>query len=428
MDPAEIRIRGFLKLGYFLGPWEQRYPIDFSRIDRRLYAGESIERLVPLGIDSLDRTFAKLFDSKRENVVPLSGGLDSRLILGALLQQTEASRIHTYTYGVPGSYDYELGCLVAKHAGTRHVAFPLDRISYHEDELTELARRTRMQGAFLYHPPLREIERCYPGAVFWSGYVGDAIVGSHLKQRPARTADEAKRRYLHHRALVRSISLHACDDEVFLPLIEGGEIDPAIMTFDEQVLFAEAVPKFTEPLVLIPPLEYRTPLINTPWMDFNFSVPDEHRRGQRLMIRIGQLAFPQLFALPAKNKLGLPLTARPARVALQKQWNRLRKLIHQFLPAVSHPYVLYNDFDEGIRKSRDLQVLVRDCLTRLERRRVASWIDFDRIWTTHMRRMRNHGDALVVLSSLEFNLAEDESTARNFRPPDAAAFPVQNRA
>jgi hypothetical protein len=404
MDDSEIRIRGFLKFGYFLGPWQQRYPIDFSRIDRHRYRGLSEQELIRIGIEKLTETFEALVDPARDQVVPISGGLDSRLILGALLRQVGARRVETYTYGVPRSYDYEIGCLVGKLSGTRHMAFPLNQISYHEEELLDVARRTRCQGAFFYHPPLRPLERQYAGALFWSGYVGDAVAGSHLKPRPATTADEAKRRYLEHRALVRSTELHGCPDESFLPWIEGGEMDPTILTYDEQVLFAEAVPKFTEPLVLIPPFEYRTPLINTPWMNFMFSVPDVHRTGERLMIRIGQTAFPELFSVPAKNRLGLELTAPRPRVALQKQINRLTKLLHQFFPAVSHRYVLYNDFDEAIRTSPDLVRIVRDCLDRLGRRGIVPWLDIEALWKRHQRRLRNHGDALVVLASLELNL------------------------
>lgn len=410
MNAEEIRVHGFLKLGYFVDNNVCRYPIDFSRIDRRRYEGCTEEDLIEIGAGMLRSTFDKQFLAGRRHVVPLSGGLDSRLILGALLERTDASNIETYTFGIQNTYDYDLGCLVAKHAGTRHFAFPLDRLTYHEDELLDVARRTQRTALLFYHPPVWQLDRLFSGALMWSGYVGDAVAGSHLKDTPSATLEEAQRRHINGRIFVRSTRLHRCSDEDLLPYIGGAPLDPSVLTLDEQVLFSEAVPKFTEPLVLLDGFEYRTPLINSPWMDFMFSVPAPHRRDERLMIQIGKRLFPALFDLPAKTTLGFTLGAPPSRVRLRRVANKARKALHQVIPSVTYPSIIFNDLNEGIRTSPDLRRIVLDNVHALKRRGIIDWIDVDGLVRQHMSRLRNLGDALVVLASLELILDAGAAT------------------
>jgi len=408
--PEALRIQSFLKLGYFIDYARTRYPIDFSRTNKRLYVDATREEILACGKECLWRTFSQSFKVGQDNVVPISGGLDSRLILGALLEHTEARNLSTYTFGVPGSYDYELGCLVAKEFGTRHVAFSLKDISYHEDDLLDFARRSDCQAQVFYSPPLREVLKRYGSSIIWSGYIGDLVAGSHLYAQPSPTLADAKRRHLKRRNFVRSTKLHTCADEDLLPFMGGGTtgIGPEDVTFDEQVTFAEAVAKYTEPLVLFQGFEYKTPLINSPWMDFMLSAPDHLRLGEGLMIEIARSAFPRLFGLPSKNSLGLTLGANPRYLTALKYLNKGRKLLHRFVPAFSDPHVLYNDYDQAIRSSPDVRRIVLESIQQLKRRGIVGWLDLDAIVRRHMRRIRNHGDALIILASLELVLRARE--------------------
>lgn len=408
----QISIESFLKLGYFIEYPARRCPIDFTKIDRAPYRDRPRDELVRLGVIKLRETFSDLFRSNAEHVVPISGGLDSRLILCALLEHTEASNIRTYTYGIPGCYDYEIGSLVAKRAGTKHVAFPMNRVTYHRDDLLEVARREDCQAVLFYNQPLREVERLFGGGLIWSGYVGDAVAGSYLQSSPSTSLDEAKRRHLQKRVLVTSVKLHRAADEAFLPYMGGGEQSPDVLTYDEQVLFDEAVAKFTVAHVLWQGFEYKTPLINSPWMDFMFSVPNRVRLGTQLMIDIGRMGFPELFELPSKNRVGHRFTTPEPLVRATFWLNRARKLAHQFVPSVNWPNSQYNDFNEAIRTSPDVRGIVRDAISGLQRRGVCDWIDVEAIWQRHQRRLRNHADALVVLASLELLLSAREGASR----------------
>ncbi len=75
-------------------------------------------------------------------MIPLSGGLDSRTLLGLALELLSPSRIRTYTYGVPSSFDYELGNRLAREAGTRHTTIILRPEPPSIDDLIAIAKRT----------------------------------------------------------------------------------------------------------------------------------------------------------------------------------------------------------------------------------------------------------------------------------------------
>lgn len=411
MDRSDLRLDSFLKLGYFIDYTRRRRPIDFSRIDKAAYAGASRQDLVPIGVAKLRETFLAEFAPAKDHVIPLSGGLDSRLILGALLEFTEAKNLQTYTFGIRGSYDYELGCSVARIIGTHHMAYPLNRIPYHEEDLLDFARRSDCQALLFLHPPTWEVDRRYAGALIWSGFVGDVVAGNFLRDPPSPTLEEAKRKYLQSRAYVRSVRLHRSADDAFLEHVTTEGLDPRDLSYDEQILLGEGIRKFTEPLVLFTGPDYRTPLINTPWMDFILSVPNEFRLRENLMIEIAQRAFPALFLLPSKNSLGMASDTSPRRLALGRFENKVRKLLHQFIPSIAYPYIMYNDFNEALRNDVNLRRIVLTNLDALKKRRIVDWINIDALFSRHMSRFRNHADALMTLTSLELVLRAQEDVA-----------------
>lgn len=71
-------------------------------------------------------------DPSLRYAIALSGGLDSRSIVGALELETR-SHIHTFTYGLPDSDEVLLAAEVAHVAGTQHHFFPLQAEDYVDD-------------------------------------------------------------------------------------------------------------------------------------------------------------------------------------------------------------------------------------------------------------------------------------------------------
>ena len=117
-------------------------------------------------------------------LVPISGGLDSRLILSSIRQASSNREISTFTFGPRGSFDYEYGALVAKHYKTKHVSYDLSdyNISKH---IIDNRRFIKNPTNILYMPPLSIINSDFPPEKYTiiSGFMGDPSVGSHYPHR-----------------------------------------------------------------------------------------------------------------------------------------------------------------------------------------------------------------------------------------------------
>lgn len=96
-----VNLNSFLKLGYFIKYRNEEFLLDFSHIDRSKYRDYSEDELVKIGTAKFMDAIANEFRTDQQHVIPLSGGLDSRAILAALLKFTPASHIKTYTFGTP---------------------------------------------------------------------------------------------------------------------------------------------------------------------------------------------------------------------------------------------------------------------------------------------------------------------------------------
>ena len=69
----------------------------------------------------------KLLGGDDEVLLPLSGGLDSRLILALLLELLPAKKIHAFTYGTEGQLDFEIPPIIAAKTGIN-----FQRVNYSE--------------------------------------------------------------------------------------------------------------------------------------------------------------------------------------------------------------------------------------------------------------------------------------------------------
>jgi len=349
------------------------------------------------------------------HVLPLSGGMDSRAILGGLLESIETSRIHTITFGIPGTWDFDIGTMVAERAGVKNIQIDLSEVSWNVDTLLEFAsqceRPTPLFEAYLFHQTRMHFDK---NAVHWSGFMGDPLAGSHLLREDSTAWDVARTRFAERNRFARSVTLtpSAFSPERWLP--ESPLLDSNLLCFDEQLDFAIRQECYVRPLVLLKGFSYALPFLYPPWVRFMLSVPRRYRTNQVLYKEILKTAYPKLFALPVKNNFGLPLTASRSRRGLRRQRLRLRGAARRFLPRIdwgTSPSINYIDFDRGLRDRDDLKAVVYESIQDLKKRRIVDWIDIDAIWNRHQNRQANHADALTLLASLEINLKAQETFA-----------------
>lgn len=120
--------------------------------------------------------------------IPLTGGRDSRALLGAALQVYCSRDISCVTFGCDGSADVEGARAVCRNAKVHHRVIDPDGFRWDLEALTAEVRRRLLAGAGV--TPIdglvvfTELARAVPAAApALSGYLGDATIGRHLKGR-----------------------------------------------------------------------------------------------------------------------------------------------------------------------------------------------------------------------------------------------------
>src|SRR6056297_1334362 len=93
----------------------------------------------------LDRIFndsVEHFSGNGYCIVPVSGGWDSRILLGLALENFPSNQIKTYSFGTRGQLDFDLGKKLSKKVGVEHVEFDLSKIELTFEELKKSVQKS----------------------------------------------------------------------------------------------------------------------------------------------------------------------------------------------------------------------------------------------------------------------------------------------
>ena len=398
----------FLYFGYVLN-FEEASAIDFifNQFDKTEYnlSGDS---LIEKGIYVFQKSVEDNIIPSAHHVVPLSGGLDSRAILGALLGAGIKNKITAITFGTPGTWDFEIGCRIAKKMRLNHEVLDLTKVPITQKDLLQTANdsnsRIRVFNPF-YDGLIRK--KFGKDPLYWSGYMGGPLAGSHLPNPESQSWQEAIQQFCEENRMVRSIDLAPPDFQPNNALPKQPWLPPDVLTFDEQLDFKIRQQMCIPYILLTTGYRNISPFLHPEWVNFILRVPNEYRRGQYLYKKILLKAYPKLFSFPAKNNLGLPLNVPKWRMSLKRARLRLQSFGRKYLSRLPWgvlPWINYIDFDRGLLEREDLKTVVYENLQDLKRRQVVDWIDIDGIWKRHQARQGNYADALTLLASLEINL------------------------
>jgi len=257
-------------------------------------------------------------------LLPLSGGLDSRYLLGTALELVAPSRIVSMTFGTPGSYDYEIGRQVAEAAGVRHVAYPLSPDNYSAEAFQNNCRDTDGQISFTTEAPVETYQDfAQYGSVVLSGYVGDTVMGK--KVHPHMVID--RRSIVLDDVIIKSddpltgyLASQIVEDSYYYenweaPSLTAPELWFFINHFTKYSIYC--VCKYREHF------KYVSPFIDYAFLDYVLNLPSEFRNSRRLYFSWLERHFPGLSALPCSSFRGAPLSASPHLKWLAHQWDRL---------------------------------------------------------------------------------------------------------
>ncbi|RNC67210.1 MAG: asparagine synthetase B family protein [Desulfuromonadales bacterium] len=111
-------------------------------------------------------------------VIPVSGGLDSRVLLG-FAKRAGINSLKTVSYGHSHTYDVRFGRSLAHAAGAPHqyLFLPNSYVQKYADE--EISVTEGETAALCFHNSI--LKEVLPlGSTLWTGFLGDVLSGGHL--------------------------------------------------------------------------------------------------------------------------------------------------------------------------------------------------------------------------------------------------------
>jgi hypothetical protein len=351
------------------------------------------------------------------HVVPLSGGIDSRMILAALVQLGRRERIEAVTFGIPGTWDFDLAPLVARAAGVRHHAIDLSTFVPSRRQLLRTLRRAPWTFPLEVAWNHVVFDRIGSHATYWSGSQANVLAGEGADE-DIPDWDRARQRFAALKGFSHAVSLTppGFRPEQALPARPILE-DSCLNAFRQLHLFVRN-PSRNDPAQIPEGFDVRTPFHGEAWVDFILRYPEPILEHGRFYHEIAAHLSPELFALPTKNYLGHPVHAPAWRVQLRRARLKAERLGMRHFPRLPWPLdpkTNYVDFDGDLRAATPLRALVEPALCALAQRDVVDWLDPLELWDLHQSRRANLGDALTLLASLELVLLAAASPAAGRR-------------
>lgn len=395
----DIRQHSLLNFGFDLTYQNSRFELDLTLVDKKKYINHTELELIQIGSKVFGDVIQDLYIKENKKiVVPISGGLDSRAILSALIELTPAYNINTYTFGTPGTYDYDIGNLVAKKMGTKHVAFDLNKYVYSFEELSDIARRNDYQTTLFHYPPIKDLDALYSDKTIWSGFFGDPSSGSKLilNDDGLNSKEHFIKKNLYANQKITSISLDKFNEHILLP---HEYLQKGISVY-ETIDFCNRQFKYIAPHVLIRGFNYITPFTDKRWIGFILSIDDKYRINQNLFKKMLISMFPDAFSIKTKNMLGLPLKVSNLRYIMRKLSHRIQNNINKIYRLFKDKNINYIDFEKGFKTRDDLLSIINHIEKDYEFKRNYKFV-YRELLNNHM----NDSDSkkYILLISFYFN-------------------------
>ncbi len=313
------------------------------------------------------------FNEKSPSLL-LSGGLDSRMLLGALAEENHRDRLQTFTWGIPRCDDVRFARESARSVGARYHFNELK-----SDWLLSLAdtgsRITDGMGNLVNLHALAVIEEQSQDAqIFYKGFLGDAMFGFGLRPRYWASYDKATRVQVHLEAyrdydvLTFDLSEHNnVFSDPFLQDVGGQVIEDYQVVMDESdtdqladqriyIDFTQRVPRMT--ILGVEAVRHRAaarlPYCDYDLIDFSLRVPPGLRIDRTVMVEAFIRAFPQLAQIPLTPQ-GLPLMSCARDVQIRAtswaRWHLSRIGLGGLVGPPSRPYSDYASWFRTILRS-----------------------------------------------------------------------------
>jgi len=268
---------------------------------------EAVSRLVELLNSAVDKR-TKNISCQHEFSLSLSGGLDSRAILGAI---EEGENINAYTFGHPNSDDVRMAKQVAKQFNLKHHIFELNKNNWLNKRIEGIWRCDGAINCIHLHATQFQETISSISKISLNGFAGDLVMGGswirHCDQRISRSTIQ---------------DIIGLDDMINIedPFFNINKEDPFFIDFRVRRFTAVGMQEIKE-------FENRLPFMDNDLMEFVYSLPDTYRYKNKLYTALLLNAFPKLFS-------GIPVTG----------------FLHTFQPERNYYNVVLNQIDKIWKK------------------------------------------------------------------------------
>jgi len=268
--------------------------------------------------------------------VPISGGMDSRFLLGCTMDALPRDRITTYTFGHPRTMDFEFGTAIARDLGLKCIPLAMETRPAGEICADGFAMT---EGCTFSIPncPLESWRNALPlNSHVVSGYVGDAVWGSHDGPQgdaaDPRAIDELWRFILDSSfgcPLEDVTSLLRDANWDSLGLKEWVEKQPGEtirIKYNHWLFDVHCGNRITYALQRFRDRAfYLTPYLQRRVWETGYALPMPFRRRERAFFEALKLGYPQLYGYPTTRNHGFPpgMSHRWLGYAREKWWQSL---------------------------------------------------------------------------------------------------------
>ena len=373
----------------------------------------------------------------RSIIIPLSGGLDSRAILAAALRCISKEDITTFTYGEKGSFDFEIGQIVAKESGVRNIPLAAEKINFEEKYKKSFYDIEGMIDATPYFAVDGYEGIKNYGNVIFSGTMIDVLLGRHILSN-IFSPDLLKKEILSKTDQMEINKLifnrQKLNDEAEIVQLFSQEF---LKDMDIMSSFSSTHPQFENIKNKRFPdyfaawdynhrwnkyvyfavfrkrdlFRYMT-MLDSDLVDFTLKLSPEFRLDENLYIDMLLQRYPELFKIPTKTNSGLNLDANRISIFTNKALIRLKKDINRLFKNYLKRNIFldksrnYLDYNELLRTNEEYRNYFRKMISRVEERDYFSQSYIESIWKAHLQGKKDYIGILGLLVTFELFLEE----------------------
>ncbi len=311
----------------------QRYYWTYSKIKQQDISFEdAVNKLAEL----LPKSVIKRYNSEDVISVPLSGGLDSRMILASLDKFNIKTDYNLVTMGEKGAIDIKIAKQLAKKTNQKHKVISLDK-----DDLLHTRRKIIWDYDGLYSIKYMHgrayINKYNPNIVdFYSGAIGGEVYGNAYQPKFDEDYGKIPNIEMYKHIYLRNVEKMNIDMEYYnTPHFHPFMIDNTLRKFSFVALNG-----------LFSYFFVNLPFIDNDLLDFIFSIPDKYRKDYKLYLSALKKAFPNFYCeVPYHSGAYKPKekNEKPKISIIQKIKNKLG----------INPTNYFFDYDKYVRNNRN---------------------------------------------------------------------------